>query len=152
MPGATLNIDLNGHKLVKRDFFGLFDTTPTLQVDHRNVNLVSYKEIKSEEDYGKIDAVTIFNDNQDNNKKLSIKNIKFDAKIFGDTDHQINANSGVRCKTQYGLEIDSCLFTHYSCSSPVEVGSTIDKNHLDSYTNETIIKNTKFISNIAEEG
>ena len=153
MPGSgKLTVDLNGHKLAKSDSFGIYVITPTLQIDHRNVNLVSNNEIKSEEDYGKIDAVTIFNDNQDSNKKLSIKNIKFDAKIFGDTYAQINANSGVRCKTQYGLEIDSCLFTHYSCSSPVEVGSTIDKNHIDSYTNETIIKNTKFISNIAEEG
>ena len=152
MPGATLNIDLNGHKLVKRDFFGLFDTTPTLQVDHRNVNLVSNKEIKSEEDYGKTDAISIFNDNQDISKSLSIRNIKFDAKIFSDTEHLINANSGVRCKTQYGLEVDNCIFTNYCYSSPIEVGSLVDSDRLKNYSNKTIIKNSEFISNLAEEG
>ena len=150
MPGAgVLTINLNGHKLCKADHVGIYVITPTLQVDHRNVNLLSYKDIKSEEDYGKIEAVSIFNDNQDISKTLSIKNIKFDAKI---QNPDVEVCSGVRCKTQYGLEIDNCIFTNYCFSSPVEVGSSVDKWFDEyTYTNKTTIKNTKFVSNIADE-
>ncbi len=151
MSGETLTVDLNGHKLFKAEGVANYIFTPTLQVDHRNVSLVSNNEIKSEEDYGKIDAVSIFNNNGDINKTLSIKNVKFDGKIWNNI--EFLDCSGVRCKTQYGLEIDNCLFTNYCYRSPIEVGSAIDKiNHLSNFKNETIIKNTKFISNVAVEG
>ena len=150
MPGeAALTLDLNGHKLTKADSCGLYIVTPTLQIDHRNVNLVSNNEIKSEEDYGKIEAVSIFNDNQDISKALSIKNVKFDAKI---QNPYVEVCSGVRCKTQYGLEIDNCIFTNYCFSSPIEVGSAVEVCTYFLYTNKTIFKNTKFISNVAEDG
>ena len=151
MPGETLTVDLNGHKLFKSDSIGSYKDTPTLQVDHRTVFLVSNNEIKSEEDYGQIDAVSIFNDNEDPDKVLSTRNIKFDAKLCPE---KIEVCSGVRCKTQYDLLIDNCLFTNYCYSSPVEVGSKINYC-LDHYLNIsywTRIRNTKFISNIAEEG
>ena len=150
MPGEMLTLDLNGHKLFKAEGVANYIFTPTLQVDHRNVYLVSNNEIKSEEDYGKIDAVSIFNNNGDINKTLSIKNVKFDGKIWNNI--EFLDCSGVRCKTQYGLEIDNCVFTNYCYRSPIEVGSWVDKYNLWSYTNKTIIKNTKFISNIAVEG
>ena len=149
MPGEMLTLDLNGHKLYKAEGVANYIFTPTFQVDHRNVNLVSNNEIKSEEDNGQIDAVSIFNDNLDIIKTLTIKNVKFDAKI---QDSQVEVCSGVRCKTQYGLEIDNCLFTNYCQSSPIEVGSSVYKDLLATYTNKTIIKNSKFISNKAEEG
>ncbi len=150
MPGAALTINLNSHKLCKADSVGNYISTPTLQVDHRDVNLVSNNDIKSEEDYGQIDAVSIFNNNQDISKTLLIKNVKFDAKT--ESEKFLNINSGVRCKTQYGLEIDNCYFTNYGFSSPVEVGSPIGKDEIKKYINRTTIKNTKFISNIADKG
>ena len=150
LPGEKLTVDLNGHKLFKSDSVGSYKETPTLQVNHRSVLLVSNNEIKSEEHYGQIDAVSIFNDNEDTERFLEIENIKFDSKLCPE---KIGVYSGVRCKTQYRLVIDNCLFPNYCYSSPVEVGSKInDFVHYIDLEYWTTIRNTKFISNMAVGG
>ena len=95
-------------------------------------------------DYGTINSVAIFNNNRSIEKTLNIKNVKFDGKS--------SLTYGVNCKTQYGLNIDNCYFTGYEYASPVNIGSAVDKDTLDKYTNKTTIQNTKFISNKAASG
>ena len=152
LPGSgTLTINLAGHRLAKVDNL----TTPTLQIDRRNVDLVSEvinaddddsqstqkKETSKSCTFGKINSVSIFNNNRSIEKTLNIKNIEFDGKL--------SKTNGVNCRTQYGLNIDNCYFTGYEYASPVYVGSPIDEDTVDQYTNKTTIQNTKFVSNKA---